>query len=429
MLLTYQQTLDYLYTALPMFQRVGAIAFKKDLTNTIILCDYLGNPQNKFKSIHVAGTNGKGSSSHMLASVLQEAGYKTGLYTSPHLKNFTERIRVDGIEADKEFVIDFTNRIKPLIGQIQPSFFEITVAMAFDYFALHKVDIAVIETGLGGRLDSTNIIHPVLSLITNIGSDHKDLLGDKPEQIAFEKAGIIKRQVPVVISQWQEEVANVFMQKAVDENANLYFASNEFSCQLNSKTSKYQVQKWGEIYLDDLEIDLAGHYQRYNLPGVLKSIELLRHSGFLITDENLRAGLKNVINNTGLKGRWQILSHNPLMVCDTGHNLEGIQEVLKQIAKQHYRQLHIVWGSVKDKDVEDILRILPKQARYYFCEAKIPRAMPVNTLQKKAAQFGLNGIAIADVNTAVAKAIENADDSDMIFVGGSTFVVAELNEL
>lgn len=425
----YQQTLDYLYSALPMFQRVGVVAFKKDLGNTIALCNFLDNPQNKFKSIHVGGTNGKGSSSHMLASVLQEAGYKTGLYTSPHLKDFTERIRINGVPADHDFVIDFVERIKPQIELLKPSFFEITVAMAFDYFTKQKIDIAVIEVGLGGRLDSTNVITPILSLITNIGSDHKDLLGDSPQQIAFEKAGIIKAKVPVVISEKQEEVLNVFLEKAKKENSLIYFASDDWQCVRSQASATFNLIKNGSTLHEGLDLALSGNYQLKNITGVLKSIELLNDSGFNISEQQLIKGLQNVIANTGIKGRWQVLANQPLTICDTGHNLEGIQEVLTQIKQQSYQHLHMIWGSVKDKDISVILSILPKEASYYFCQAKIPRAMSAEELNQKAQEFGLEGIVVPDVNDALATARANAQTNDMIFIGGSTFVVAELNEL
>jgi dihydrofolate synthase / folylpolyglutamate synthase len=425
----YQQTLDYLYSALPMFQRVGSVAFKKDLGNTIALCNFLGNPQNKFKCIHVGGTNGKGSSSHMLASILQEAGYTTGLYTSPHLKDFTERIRINGVPADYDFVIDFVDRIKPQIELLKPSFFEITVAMAFDYFAKQQIDVAVIEVGLGGRLDSTNVITPILSLITNIGSDHKDLLGDSPQQIAFEKAGIIKLKVPVVISEKQDEVLNVFLEKAKTENAPIYFASDDWQCVRSQASATFNLIKNGSTLHEGVDLTLSGNYQLKNIPGVLKSIELLNDSEFRISDEQLIKGLQNVISNTGIKGRWQVLANQPLTICDTGHNLEGIQEVLTQIKQQNYQHLHMVWGSVKDKDIHAILSILPKEASYYFCQAKIPRAMPAEELNQKAQEFGLDGIVVPDVNDALATARANAKTNDMIFIGGSTFVVAELNEL
>jgi dihydrofolate synthase / folylpolyglutamate synthase len=425
----YQQTLDYLYSALPMFQRVGAIAFKKDLSNTIALCNYLGNPQNKFKSIHVGGTNGKGSSSHLIASVFQEAGYKTGLYTSPHLKDFTERIRINGLSVNPEYVIEFVEGIKSQIEKIKPSFFEITVAMAFDYFAKQKVDVAVIEVGLGGRLDSTNIIRPELSLITNIGSDHKDLLGDTPPKIAFEKAGIIKAGIPVVISEWQEEVKDVFLSKAKSENSKLYFASEEWQCNTTSIPAAFDLVKNGNVFCRNAEVGLSGNYQQKNLPGVLKSLELLQEMGFNISYVQLIEGLKNVVRNTGIKGRWQILNKTPFTVCDTGHNLEGIKEVLQQIKQQQFEHLHMVWGAVKDKDIDSLLEILPKEASYYFCQAKIPRAMPADELHQRANTYGLNGIVVSDVNEALMLARNKANTNDMIFIGGSTFVVAELNEL
>ena len=426
----YQETLDYLYSALPMFQRVGAAAFKKDLSNTIALCNYLGNPQHKFKSVHVGGTNGKGSSSHMIASVLQEAGYKTGLYTSPHLKDFTERIKVNGQSAEQDYVIDFVKRIKPQIELLRPSFFEITVVMAFDYFVRQNVDIAVIEVGMGGRLDSTNVIVPILSLITNIGSDHKEFLGDNPQKIAIEKAGIIKSKVPIAISEYQEDVAQVFEEKSREHNAMLYFASKEFTCSKNEyPKSSYEVINQEHLLYTQLELDLLGNYQQKNLPGVLKCLDLLKQNDFSISDEQIIQGLKKVITNTGLKGRWQVIAQKPLTVCDTGHNLEGIKEVLEQIDQQKFDQLHMVWGSVKDKDIDGIFSILPENAKYYFCEAKIPRALPADALKAKAEIFGLKGEVIQDVNEALRAARKHANLNDMIFIGGSTFVVAELTEL
>jgi dihydrofolate synthase/folylpolyglutamate synthase len=314
----YQKTLTYLYQNLPIFQRVGSSAYKADLTNTLALCAVLGNPHKKFKSIHVAGTNGKGSTSHMLASVLQSAGYKTGLYTSPHLKDFTERIKINGQEITHSHVIDFVNRIKPHIEVIQPSFFEITVAMAFDYYASQQIDVAVIEVGLGGRLDSTNVITPVLSVITNISFDHKDILGDTLEKIASEKAGIIKDEVPVVISQWQPETSKVFIDKTLKHNATLTFASDEF--EVTQSDSSFEVTKNGSLYISKLLLPLKGNYQTKNLAGVLKSVEILNQKGFNITAEQLREGLEKTVIQTGLKGRWQQLGTKPLIICDTGHN-------------------------------------------------------------------------------------------------------------
>lgn len=424
---TYQQVLSFLYEALPMFQRVGAIAYKKDLTNTLALCEALGNPQLTFKSVHVAGTNGKGSTSHMLASVLQSSGYKTGLYTSPHLKNFTERIKVNGNEVSQEFVIDFVNRIKPEIDRIKPSFFEITVAMAFDYFSKCKVDVAVIEVGLGGRLDSTNVIIPEISVITNIGFDHKDLLGDTLEKIAFEKAGIIKSGIPVVISQRQHEVEHVFKAKAHEINAGFSFASDEYNASLS--IHGVEITRNNAPYISNLQLPLKGNYQTKNLPGVLCACDLLNTKGFTISKQNLIHGLELTVAQTGLKGRWQQLSTNPLIICDTGHNVDGIKLVVNQLAQQSFDKLHIVFGMVKDKDQLEILTLLPTHASYYFCQAKIPRALDANVLSELAQRCGLKGVVIADVNEAIQAAKRAAKQSDLIFIGGSTFVVAEIDEL
>jgi dihydrofolate synthase/folylpolyglutamate synthase len=427
---SYATAVNFLYTNLPMFQRIGAAALKNDLSNTIRLCDALGNPQNRFKSIHVAGTNGKGSSSHMIASVLQEAGYRTGLYTSPHLKDFTERIRLNGESVPKDFVLDFVNRIRPHIESIQPSFFEITVAMAFDYYAAEGVDVAVIETGLGGRLDSTNVITPLVSLITNIGWDHKDILGDTLEKIASEKAGIIKPMVPVVVSEHQVDIDAVFTRRANDVGTQVIFAQDRYRiAQSNSSgTNVLHVWKDNASLFSDIILPLQGNYQRQNLAGVLAVVNTLR-GGLSINDDQLRRGLVNVVANTNLKGRWQILSRAPLMVCDTGHNLDGIRQVVKQIREQSYRKLHMVIGMVRDKDIRPILAELPGEAVYYFCQAGIPRALPADELKAAAGEFGLNGTVIADVNEAIKEAQRTADTNDFIFVGGSTFVVAEIENL
>jgi dihydrofolate synthase / folylpolyglutamate synthase len=410
-----------------MFQRVGAIAYKKDLTNTLQLCEALGNPQQKFKSIHVAGTNGKGSTSHMLASVLQSAEYRTGLYTSPHLKEFTERIKVNGQEVEKDYVVDFVERIKPEIEKIKPSFFEITVAMAFDYFARQQVDVAVIEVGLGGRLDSTNVITPVLSVITNIGWDHKDILGDTLQKIASEKAGIIKKDIPVVVSERQSEVEEIFITKAKESNAELSFASDAF--QVNPDGDLLRVSWNGKLVYDNVNLPLKGFYQRKNLTGVLKAIDVLRMNGFNISDLQLLSGLENVTSQTNFKGRWQKLRDKPLVICDTGHNVDGIRQIVKQISATKFNTLHMVIGMVKDKDVQDVLSLLPKQATYYFCQAKLPRALDASILAEKAKEQGLTGSVIPDVNEAKNAAITNASPDDMVFIGGSTFVVAEIAEL
>lgn len=425
---TYAEVIRYLYDNLPMFQRVGAAALKPDLSNTIKLCQALGNPFKKFKSIHIAGTNGKGSTSHMLASILQEAGYKTGLYTSPHLKSFTERIKVNGQDVPPQFVVDFINRVLPIINDIKPSFFEITVAMAFDYFAFQQVDVAVVEVGLGGRLDSTNIITPVLSVITNIGLDHKDLLGDTLEKIAAEKAGIIKKNIPVVVSERQTGVADVFISTARQNTASCYFASDSYRVD-SLPSGNVNFFKNADKFLTDVDLPLKGLYQHKNLPGVLKSIEVLNQNEFHIADEQLRDGLQKVIINTNLKGRWQKLQDEPMVICDTGHNIDGLREIVKQIGTMQYRDLHIVLGMVKDKDISDILNILPKRAAYYFCQAEIPRAMEAAALCEKARHAGLRGEVIPDVNEAKRVALKNASKNDLIFIGGSTFVVAEIEEL
>ena len=423
---SYQQTLDYLYQSLPMFQRVGAVAYKKDLVNTLTLCKTLGNPHTKFKSIHIAGTNSKGSSSHMLAAILQSAGYKTGLYTSPHLKNFTERIKVNGHEITRQFVVDFVNRIQSDLEKTSPSFFETTVAMAFDYFANEKVEVAVIEVGLGGRLDSTNVITPEISLITNISWDHADLLGDTLPKIAAEKAGIIKPGVPVVISERQPPVQSVFENKANEMHSAITFASNHYDI-ASLGQGRFSVQHQNNRM--EVELELKGSYQQKNLAGVLAVTDEIRKLGFEISEQNITEGLKKTVTLTGLKGRWQKLGENPWVVCDTGHNEAGIREVLNQIAQQKFNQLHIVWGMVKDKDPGRILKLLPANARYYFCEAKIPRALPADMLKEKAAGYGLVGESVQDVNEAIARARQRASSKDLIFIGGSTFVVAEIENL
>lgn len=427
----YQDVLRYLYANLPMFQRVGALAFKNDLGNTLALCEALDNPQQKFKSVHIAGTNGKGSTSHMLASVLQSAGYKTGLYTSPHLKSFTERIRINGNEISQQFVVDFVNRIQPVIERVRPSFFEITVAMAFDYFVREQVDIAVIEVGLGGRLDSTNVITPELALITNIGWDHTDLLGDTLEKIAAEKAGIIKKNVPVVISEQQPAIADVFRNKAAVEKAPVHFASDVYTIQLRDVQENilFDALTNGKPVHTSIALPLQGIYQQKNLAGVLCAIDVLRQQGWKISDEQLLDGLMKVTLQTGLKGRWQKLGINPLIVCDTGHNLDGVTQVVKQLQQLSYRRLFMIIGMVKDKDISGVLELLPKDANYYFCQAAIPRALEANTLAEKARSIGLKGEVIANVNEAIQHALAQASAEDVIFIGGSTFVVAEIEGL
>jgi dihydrofolate synthase/folylpolyglutamate synthase len=437
--MTYQQTVDYLYAQLPVFTRVGASAYKADLSNTIELCKRLNNPQHKFKTIHIAGTNGKGSTSHMLAAVLQVAGYKTGLYTSPHLKDFRERIRVNGQMISEQSVIDFVKDHKNDFEDIQPSFFEMTVGLAFDIFAKEQVDIAVIETGLGGRLDSTNIITPLLSIITNIGWDHMNILGDTLQLIAAEKAGIIKPNIPVIIGERQDEIADIFIRKAEKEKAPFSFASECWGVKsdLEAKGERQKVKGYDELLdievtnhskstTQNLQLDLTGSYQLKNIKTVLSAIDELRRQGFTITDEHIKTALSQVKTLTGLHGRWETLNTKPLTICDTGHNPEGIAEVLKNIANIKYKQLHFVIGIVNDKDSSKVLAMLPKNAVYYFCRPDIPRGLEAESLKQKAEGFGLIGKVYPSVKAALASAQGNAKDGDLVFVGGSTFVVAEV---
>ena len=403
--MTYQETTTWLFNQLPMFQMQGASAYKKDLTNTLLLVEHLQHPETKFKSIHVAGTNGKGSTSSMIASILQEAGYKVGLYTSPHLKDFRERIRINGEMISEDFVVDFVAHNKSFFEANQLSFFEMTVGLAFDYFAKEQVDVAVIEVGMGGRLDSTNVITPLVSVITNIGFDHTQFLGDTLPKIAAEKAGIIKSNVPVVIGEYSEETKPVFVAKAKSENAQIYFAQD------NSEVT--------------YECALLGDYQVHNKKTVLQAIELLQ-SQFNIEEKHVKLGFKNVIQNTGLLGRWQILKQKPFTVCDTAHNSHGLKIVLNQIQKHHFESLHIVLGVVNDKDLDSILPLFPKNANYYFCKPNVPRGLEPQILQKKATEFGLSGEVFNSVSEAYEEAINLAKDSDFIYVGGSTFVVAEI---
>ena len=402
----YNSTLNWMFSQLPMYQRQGQTAFKKDLTNSLALSKHLNFPEKKFKTIHVAGTNGKGSTSHMLASVLQEAGYKVGLYTSPHLKDFRERIRINGKVIRKIDVINFIKKNNKFLSTHKLSFFEMTVGLAFDCFAKQEVDIAIIEVGLGGRLDSTNIITPEVSVITNIGLDHTQFLGETLPEIAFEKAGIIKSNTPIVIGEFQEDVFPVFEKIAKEKNAPLFLASN-----LN--TSNFQT-------------DLKGTYQKHNIKTVLKTIEVLKEKGFTISEEKLKKGLLNVKENTGLLGRWQILNQQPKVVCDTGHNKEGLTYVLNQLQSEKFEKLHFVFGVVNDKDLTTILPLFPKEAIYYFCKPNIPRGLGATELQQYCIPFGLNGSVYTSVQEAYNTALKDAVSNDLIFIGGSTFVVAEV---
>jgi len=432
--MNYQQTIEYLYAQLPMFSRVGAIAYKEDLHNSIALSKALDNPHTKFKSIHIAGTNGKGSTSHMLAAILQQAGYKTGLYTSPHLKDFRERIKVNGAMVDEAFVVEFVERTKIISEEIKPSFFELTMALAFDYFAQQQVDIAVIETGLGGRLDSTNIITPLLSIITNIGYDHMNILGDTLEKIASEKAGIIKPGIPVVIGEYIDETKAIFVNKASDCNAPIHFAQEEYSVsniQAATRQLNCTVKSIQHNITENFSLDLNGLYQTKNLRTVLCAESILMEKGFVIKHEAEKYALAHVKELTGLKGRWDVIAENPLVVLDVAHNEDGIKQVLNQInAAKENGQLsntHIVIGMVKDKEVSKVLSMLPANAQYYFTNAHIPRALPAIDLQQKAAEFDLKGNCYDDVNEAIHSAKQQAATDDMIVVCGSVFLVGEVN--
>ncbi len=426
--MNYEQTLDYLLTKLPLFSRIGAAAYKKDITNTVKLCKAVGDPQHKIKTIHIAGTNGKGSTSHMLAAILQQSGYTTGLYTSPHLKDFRERIKINGKMIKKDFVVSFVKKIKKVSEEISPSFFELTVVMALEYFKEQKVDVAVIETGLGGRLDSTNVITPLLSIITNIGYDHMNILGNTLEEIAFEKAGIIKQNVPVVIGEKQDVTKNIFIEKARSCKAPLFFAEDDFSVsksepsvnalhisitEKNNSTKKYTL-------------DLNGIYQQKNLLTVLAAIKILQQQGFNLKEKNVRQGLSSVKELTGLHGRWDVIHQNPMIVLDVAHNEDGIKQLLKQIQTCVYEKLHIVFGIVKDKDADKILSLLPQKATYYFTKAQIPRALPEDELRVKANKYNLTGASFSEVNIALKAATEKALPDDLIIVCGSVFVVGEV---
>ena len=405
--MNYHETLNWLFNQLPMYQLQGASAYKKDLTNVHLLMDYLGHPETQLQCVHVAGTNGKGSSSHMLASVLQEAGYKVGLYTSPHLKDFRERIKINGVMIPEDFVCDFVNQHQSFFEANDMSFFEMSVGLAFDYFAKEKIDIAVIEVGMGGRLDATNIILPLVSVITNIGLDHTQFLGNTLVAIASEKAGIIKPNIPVVIGEFTTETQPVFLAKANENKSDLYFASDLIATTFPS--------------------DLIGDYQVHNKKTVIQTLTVLnQHTAFQTTEAHWKTGLSQVVKNTGLQGRWQQLNELPKTICDTAHNTHGLTVVLNQIQKESFDQLHFVLGVVNDKDLDEVLPLFPKKAEYYFCKPNIPRGLEATILAQKAAQFGLNGKIYNSVSAAYTKAKQNAQPTDFIYVGGSTFVVAEI---
>jgi dihydrofolate synthase/folylpolyglutamate synthase len=396
-----------MFNQLPMYQLQGASAYKKDLTNAYLLSNHLSNPEKNLKCIHVAGTNGKGSTSHMLASILAEAGYKVGLYTSPHLKDFRERIKINGTKISEKFVCDFINENKTFFEANDMSFFEMTVGLAFDYFSKEKVDIAIIEVGMGGRLDATNIIRPKISVITNISLDHIQFLGNTLELIANEKAGIIKPEIPVVIGEYTPETKKVFESKALENNSEIYFASN--------------------LILETYPSDLIGDYQEHNIKTVQQTISILNtQKEFIVSDINIKSGLLNVIKNTSLEGRWQQLGEFPKIICDTAHNKNGLEIVMKQIQKEIFDTLHIVLGVVNDKNLDDIMPLLPTNAKYYFCKPNIPRGLDACDLQKKALEFGLKGEVFNSVSESYKTALDYSDKTDFIYIGGSTFVVAEI---
>lgn len=426
--MTYAETIEYLYEKLPMFSRIGDAAIRKDLTNTIALCSFLDNPHQKIKTIHIAGTNGKGSVAHMLASVLQEAGYKTGLYTSPHLKDFRERIKINGKPCSEKFVVRFTEKIKPKIEELCPSFFEITVAMAFEYFAKEKVDIAIIETGLGGRLDSTNIITPVLSVITNISFDHQHLLGNTLKEIAEEKAGIIKPTIPVVVGRKNPETDEVFVKKATGLYSSVFFTEDWVKRSKVTSTPNFLLL---DAVIQDTHYnvccDLQAAYQEENIKTVLLSIHLLNKYELLrIKEKAVQIGFSSVKENTRLMGRWQVLENHPKIVADVGHNEDGIRKILEQLKSEKYKRLHIVFGAVKDKDIQKILALLPKEARYYFTEPPLPRKLPVEDLYQSARHYSLNGDIFPHPKDALGVAKSTAAADDLILVLGSFFVVGEI---
>ena len=427
--MNYADTTNWMFNKFPMYQKIGAAAYKPDLGNIVELLDFLGNPQNKFKTVHVAGTNGKGTVSHTLASIFQECGYKTGLYTSPHLLDFRERIRINGQMISEQNVIDFIGNNKEKFEAMQLSFFEMATGMAFDYFAKEKVDIAIIEVGLGGRLDSTNVIKPELSVITNISLDHVHMLGNTLTEIAGEKAGIIKPNTPVVIGETQPETKEVFIKKAQECNAPIYFADQIIDCdKIHIESLDYQkfdIWKDNELYIEAVEFPLMGYYQKKNLATVICAIEVLKDK-FNIERKDVINGLEFVVKNTNLMGRWQILSRQPLVIADTGHNVGGIKEIVMQLSDMSFRKLHFVLGCVNDKDIDGILHLLPHYADYYFCKADIPRGLDANILASKALEAGLHGNVYESVQQAYNSALNNAHFDDVVFVGGSNFTVAEV---
>lgn len=428
--MTYAETIEYIFSKLPMFSRVGTEAIKHGFTNILALCEELGEPQKKCRYVHIAGTNGKGSVSHMTAAVLQTAGYKTGLYTSPHLKDLRERIKINGEEISEQEVVDFIEKLKPEIEIIKPSFFEITVAMAFEHFANHNCDIGVIETGLGGRLDSTNIITPEISVITNIGLDHVHILGDTLAEIAAEKAGIIKPGIPVVIGETHPETENVFKQFAEEKNTEVIFADQKFQItdwHYKNENLVVEIASQHKVDHEKFELDLTGNYQTKNILPVISAVHALQKKGWLIDEEQIKKGLRNAKKLTGLHGRWETINHNPRIIIDVAHNPDGVQQLLNQLEITTYHNLHVILGMVKDKDVNKVLTMLPKNAKYYFSNAHVPRALPVAELKEKAETNGLSGDAFDDVNEAIKVATASAHKDDLILIFGSVFLAGEVD--
>jgi dihydrofolate synthase / folylpolyglutamate synthase len=430
--MTYSETLEYLFSRLPMFQRIGPAAYKANLDNTHAIMNLLEHPERDFRCIHIAGTNGKGSVSNMLAAILQQRGYKTGLYTSPHLKDFRERIRINGKMIERSEVVTFVKKYKKEFEAIEPSFFEWTVGLAFDYFSRKDVDIAVIETGLGGRLDSTNVVTPLVSVITNVQHDHMALLGSTLQKIAIEKSGIIKPGIPVVIGESQTETDSVFRKKARQENSNIFFADKLFHAEVSAVNNGIpgslvlDVYRKRDPWLKELRLDLGGLYQVHNVCTTLMACELLELQGFELNRKDIRAALSSVRKLTGFSGRWQVLGKSPLILADTAHNTDGLKEVTSQLKNMSYRHLHMVIGMVNDKEVTKMLKLLPREATYYFCKPDIPRGLESKELRIEAEKFGLKGKAYESVNAALEAAREKAGMEDMIYTGGSTFVVAEV---
>ncbi len=427
--MNYKKTLDYIMDQLPMYQRIGNAAYRSGLDNTLKLDAHFGSPHRQFKTIHVAGTNGKGSVSHMLASVLQEAGYKTGLYTSPHLVDFRERIRINGNRITKKFVAEFITKNQSFFSTFSPSFFEISVFLAFEYFAQNQVDIAVIEVGLGGRLDATNIILPQLSVITNIGRDHMEILGDTMQKIAAEKAGIIKTNTPCIVGENQPEILPVFREIAGQQKSRMILADEQYNINYSLTSADgfqvFNVKKKGEVRYANLKCGLLGHYQRKNTATVLAALDELIEGGLHIQEKDIYSGIRKVVQNTGLLGRWQVIGANPAVICDTAHNPDGMRVLMQQVAETAKKNLHLIIGFVNDKDIPETLKYMPEDAHYYFTRLSVPRTLDENELMKKAGSLGYTGKPYSHVKAAYDEALQHAGSNDLILITGSNFLVAD----